>query len=152
MQPVVFMTVNAPGTPDKVRRLADDEIVPYLSRIDGVAAAEVMGGSEREIQVRARPAWLQAYGIPVTQLLGALGAANVLIPGGSIDQGELDLNISTDAQFSSVDQIGDVIVGVRGTTPIRVRDVADVVDTFEESKHVVRSNGSPAVMIAVRKQ
>lgn len=152
MQPVMFLSVNAPGTPDKVRQLADDEIVPYLSRIDGVAAAEVMGGVEREIQVRARPAWLEAYGVPVTQLLGALGAANVLIPGGNIDQGELDLNISTNAQFTNVDQIGDVVVGMRGATPIRVRDVADVVDTFEEPTHIVRANGAPAVMIAVRKQ
>lgn len=152
MQPVMFLTVNAPGTPDKVRRLADDEIVPYLSRIEGVAAAEVMGGVEREIQVRAQPGWLEAYGVSVTQLLGALGAANVLIPGGNLDQGQLDLNISTNAQFTNVEQIGEVIVGMRGTTPIRVRDVADVVDTFEEPTQVVRANGSPAVMIAVRKQ
>jgi HAE1 family hydrophobic/amphiphilic exporter-1 len=152
MQPVVFMTVNAPGTPDKVRRLADDEIVPYLSRIDGVAAAEVMGGVKRQIQVRVDPDWLQAYGVAATQVVSALRMANVLIPGGRIDQGNLDLNIATDAEFETVDEIRDVVVGQRGGNPIRVRDVAEVADTFEELTHVVLADGQPAVMVAVRKQ
>lgn len=152
MQPVLFMAVNAPGTAQAVRKLADDEIAPYLSRVDGVAAAEVLGGVKREIQVRVRPDWLQAYKIPVSQVVGALRGANVVIPGGNLDQGNMELGITTNAEFTNVDQIRDVVVGQAGGAPVHLRDVAEVADTFEEQTQIVRANSHPAVMIAVRKQ
>lgn len=152
MQPVVFLSINAPGTPDKVRKLAKDEIEPYLGRIDGVAAAEVMGGVEREIQVRLHADWLEAYGISASQVVGALRGANMLIPGGSIEQGDVELNLQTNAQFTSVEQIEEVVVGNKGRYAVRVKDIADVVDGFEEATSMVQANGAPAVMMAVRKQ
>lgn len=152
LQPVVFMTVNAPGTAASVRQLAEDQVEPYLSRIPGVASAEVLGGIKRQIQVRLRPEWLEAYKVPPAQVVNALRGANVLIPGGLVEQGRQQLNIQTNAQFTNVDQIRDVVVGQSGTLPVRVRDVADVVDGFQEQTTIVRANDRHAVMMAVRKQ
>jgi HAE1 family hydrophobic/amphiphilic exporter-1 len=152
MQPVVFMTVNAPGTSAAVRKLAEDEVEPFLARIPGVASAEVLGGTERQIQVRLRPEWLEAYKISAPQVVAALRGANVMIPGGNIDQGRQELSISTTAEFTSVDQIKDVTVGQRGGQPVYLKDIADVLDTFEEQTSVVRASSNEAVMVAVRKQ
>ncbi len=152
LQPVVFLTVNAPGGADAVRKLAEDEIEPFLSRIEGVAAAEVMGGTEREIQVRLLPEWLEAYGVPASQVTGALRAANLVIPGGNLDQGKQEFNISTKAEFTSVEEIGEVVVGQKGGVPVLLRDVATVEDTFQEQTAIVRADGQHAVMLAVRKQ
>ncbi len=152
MQPVVFLTVNAPGTAETVRKLAEDVVEPYLARIPGVAAAEVMGGTERQIQVRLHPEWLEAYKISPQQVLGALRGANVMIPGGNLDQSRQELSISTDAEFETVEEIGEVVVGRAGTEPVQLSEVADVVDSFEEQTAVVRANGSQAVMLAIRKQ
>ena len=105
LQPVMSIALNAPGTPEQVRRLAEDEVEPYLARIGGVAAAEVLGGTERQIQVRLRPEWLEAYRISPTQVIGALRGANVVVPGGRLDQGGQQLSISTNAEFQSVDQV-----------------------------------------------
>ncbi len=152
LQPVVFLTVDAPGTPNAVRTMADDMVKPYLARIQGVAAAELLGGIEREIQVRLKPDWLEAYGIPAQQVVQALRGANVMFPGGRIDQGRQQLSISTDAEFDSVADIGETVVGVRNGLPVQVSDIADVVDGFAEETSVVRANGNPSVMMAIRKQ
>ncbi len=152
LQPIMFLTVNAPGSSQEVRTLAEEEIAPAMTRIPGIAAAEIIGGSQREIQVRVQPAWLQAYGIQVVSVVGALRAANVIVPGGNLDQGALELSIVTDAQFPDVEAIRRTVVGQRGGVPVLLRDVADVVDGFEEVTHVVRAEGKSAVMMAVRKQ
>jgi HAE1 family hydrophobic/amphiphilic exporter-1 len=134
-----------------VRKLAKDHIEPYLARIDGVAAAEVLGGTEREIQVRLRPEWLEAYRVAAPQVVAALRGANVLIPGGRISQGRQELNISTKAEFTSVEQVREVVVGQAGGVPIYLRDVADVVDGFE-SRRRSSADGRNSVILAVRKQ
>ncbi|WP_257447269.1 efflux RND transporter permease subunit [Archangium lipolyticum] len=152
LQPVVFLTVNAPGTPHTVRKLAEDMVEPYLARIAGVASAEVIGGTKREIQVRLDPAWLESYGISAQQVVSALRGANVMIPGGRLDQGRQELSISTNAEFRTVEQVRDVVVGQKGGERVYLRDVAEVVDTFEEETAVVRADGRHAVMMAVRKQ
>lgn len=152
MQPVVFLSVNVPGTPETARRMAEDEVEPYLARIPGVAAAEVLGGTRRQIQVRLQPAWLEAYQVSAQQVVQALRAANIILPGGTIDQARQELNINTRAEFTDVRQLEDVAVGQRGGHTVHVRDVAQVVDTFEEQTSVVRANGHSAVMMAVRKQ
>ncbi|MHB8878213.1 MAG: efflux RND transporter permease subunit, partial [Myxococcaceae bacterium] len=152
LQPVVFLTVNAPGTAQAVRKLAEDQVEPFLARIPGVAAAEVIGGTKREIQVRLWPEWLEAYRIGPQQVVMALRGSNVMIPGGVIRQGGQELNIATAAELTSVDQVGEVVVGQAGGLPVYVKDVAEVVDGFEEQTSMVRANGSQAVMVAVRKQ
>lgn len=152
MQPIVFLAVNSPGSPQQARKLAEDEVEPYLSRIPGVAAAEVIGGVKRQIQVRLHPEWLETYGVSPQVVVGALRGANVILPGGSIDQVNQELNINTSAEFSNVRQIEDVVVGQKGGAPVYLKDVSEVVDDFEEERAVVRANGKSAVMMAVRKQ
>jgi HAE1 family hydrophobic/amphiphilic exporter-1 len=152
MQPVVFLTVNAPGSAQSARKLAEDEIEPYLSRISGVAAAEVLGGVKREIQVELRPEWLEAYRVSPQQVIGALRMANLMLPGGRLDQGRQELSISTSSEFSSIEQIEQVVVGQAQGVPVHLSDVAEVKDGFEEQLAVVRANGNESVMVAVRKQ
>ena len=152
LAPVVFMAVEGPLDPHRLRRVATEQIQPYFGRLNGVAAAEVIGGLDREIQVRLAPARLQAYGIAPSSVVDALRAANVVVPSGAVDDGSQSLTIQPSSTFRTVDEIEDVIVGVRGGRPVVLSEIAEVVDTFEEQTHVVTADGAPAVMIAVRKQ
>src|SRR5690606_19409665 len=152
LSPVIFMALDGPLDGYQLRRIATEEVQPYLGRVEGVAAAEVMGGLDREIAVRLKPAWLQANGITPTQVTDALRAANLIVPSGAVDDGSQRLAIQPTSLFTSVEQVEDVVVGQRGGRPVRLREVADVLDTFEEETHVVTANGQPAVMLAVRKQ
>ncbi len=152
LAPVMFMALDGPLDGHQLRRIATEQVQPYLGRVEGVAAAEVMGGLDREVQVRLRPAWLEANGVTPTHVADALRGANLVVPSGALDDGTQRLAIQPTSLFTSVEQIRDVIVGQRGGRPVRLREVAEVVDTFEEETHVVTADGEPAVMIAVRKQ
>ncbi|HJL15750.1 MAG TPA: efflux RND transporter permease subunit [Sandaracinaceae bacterium LLY-WYZ-13_1] len=152
LAPVMFMALDGPMDGYQLRRIATEQVQPYLGRVEGVAAAEVMGGLDREIQVRLQPRWLQANGVSPGNVADALRGANVVVPSGSVDDGTQQLNLQPTSLFSRVDEIRDVIVGQHGGRPVRLREVADVVDTFEEQTHVVTADGEPAVMLAVRKQ
>lgn len=152
LAPVMFMALDGPMDGYQLRRIATEQVQPYLGRVEGVAAAEVMGGLDREVQVRLHPRWLQANGVSPAEVADALRGANLVVPSGSVDDGTQQLNLQPTSLFSSVDEIREVVVGQRGGRPIRLREVAEVVDTFEEETHVVTADGELAVMLAVRKQ
>lgn len=152
LAPVMFMALDGPMDGHQLRRIATEQVQPYLGRVEGVAAAEVMGGLDREVQVRLHPAWLQANDVSPNQVADALRGANLVVPSGAVDDGIQRLAIQPTSLFTSVAEIRDVVVGQRGGRPIHLREVAEVVDTFEEETHVVTADGEPAVMLAVRKQ
>ncbi len=152
MIPVALIAVNMPGTPAEVRKKAEDDIEPYLSRLPGVASATVNGGDEREIQVRLRPEWLQAYGINPTQVVSAIKGANMMIPSGTLDQGAQELGLRATSEITDPKQLSDALIGMKGGQPIYLRDVADVYDTFQEQESFTRVNHRDAVMMMVQKQ
>ncbi|MCC6874160.1 MAG: efflux RND transporter permease subunit [Sandaracinaceae bacterium] len=152
LAPVMFLALDGPLDGYQLRRLATDQVQPYLGRLEGVAAAEVMGGLDREIQVRLHPRWLQANGIAPSQVTDALRGSNIVMPSGAVDDGAQRLALQPTSLFRSVEEIQTVIVGQRGGRAIQLREVAEVEDTFEEETHVVTSDGAPAVMLAVRRQ
>lgn len=152
LAPVVFLGMEGTMDPHRLRTIAEEEVQPFLARLDGVAAAEVMGGLDRQIHVRLDPIWLQANGISPQQVVDALAAANVVVPSGAIDDGTQLLNIQPTSSFRTVEEIEDVVVGVRGLRAVRLAEVAEVIDGFEEETHVVSVDGESAVMVAVRKQ
>lgn len=152
MQPVIFMGVEGPFTQAELRQIGEQEIEPRLERLPGVASAFTMGGLKRQIQVRLRPERLQAFALSAQQVVAALRGENVTLPGGSLIQGQREFPVETQARFSSVEQIGEVVVGVKGQVPVYLRDVAEVLDTHEEATEMVRNNEKPGVMVMVRKQ
>jgi hydrophobic/amphiphilic exporter-1 (mainly G- bacteria), HAE1 family len=152
LAPVMFLALDGPVGSSELRRIATEQVQPYLGRVEGVAAAEVMGGLDREVQVRLDPLWLEANGITPTQVADALRSSNLVVPSGAVDDGEQRLAIQPTSLFSSVEEIDRVVVGVRGGRPVHLHEIAEVVDAFEEETHVVTANGEPAVMLAVRKQ
>lgn len=152
LAPVMFLSVDGPLDAYRLRQLAREEIQPYLGRLDGVAAAEVIGGLDREILVRLDTRRLQGLGVPPTKVVDALRAANIVVPSGAVDDGIQQLNLQPTGLLRTVREIEEVVVDVRGGRPVLVREVAEVLDTFEEETHVVSVGGSRAVQLAVRKQ
>ncbi len=152
LAPVVFLGLEGPMDPHRLRRIAVEELQPRLGRLDGVAAAEVIGGLDREIHVRLDPVWLEANDISPQNVVDALRAANVVMPSGAIDDGTQLLNIRPSSSFRTVAEIEEVVVGAVGTRPVRLAEVAEVVDGFEEETHVVTVDNVSAVLLAVRKQ
>ena len=136
----------------KARKFAEDEVKERLERINGVGAALIKGGLEREIQVRIDQQKLYAYRISLDDISDALEKENIDLPGGRIKETEQELTVRTLGEFKSVDEISDIIVRYVGGKPVYLRDLAEVVDSYKERRQYARTNFEPSVQVAVMKK
>jgi HAE1 family hydrophobic/amphiphilic exporter-1 len=154
-QPILLFGVSdrtGKLSPIALRKLVEDEIQAQIERVAGVAAADVSGGQQREIHINLDMQAMQARRITPQQVSSALQTQNTNIPGGSVTQGEKQLQVRTPGYFQTLDDIRNVIVSQRGTTPVYLRDVAEVVDDFKSRDTITRLNGQDSVVVNVRKQ
>jgi HAE1 family hydrophobic/amphiphilic exporter-1 len=149
--PILFMSVSGPMGPAELRELSERKIEPALERIVGVASAETAGGLKRQIQVQIDPAKLHAQGLAIDTIISALRRENLQVPGGKIDEGEIEYSIRTLSEYASVDQIANTVIGYRENTPIYIRNIALVKDTYEELTQIVRNNRKPGILLLVSK-
>ena len=149
-----FMTLNVTGMEDMqaLRDLADDTIKPELEKLPGVAAANIYGGLQREIQVIVNWDDLGARHISVAQVEGALRQENLNIPAGYTEEGQREYTVRVIGEFDIVDKIKDIVVATRDGQPIYLSDVATVKDTHEEVRSYARLNGKPAVGVSLQKE
>ncbi len=156
LQPVVMMMISGPYPLDELRRIAEEDIQPRLERLPGIASSEVAGGLEREIHVVLDPARVDAFGLDVNAVVATVYRENTQVPGGSVEQGSLDFTIQTEGKYRGVEEIGEVVVGMKvgaaGPVPVRLKEVARIEDTFMESTRILEVDGAPAVWMIVRKQ
>jgi HAE1 family hydrophobic/amphiphilic exporter-1 len=151
--PVLTYTVRGSGSLAETRDYTDDVIRPALEQVDGVAAVDLKGGFVREVRVLLDRPKLDAVGVALSQVVMRLRAENLNVPAGHYDEGVREVSVRTVGEFKSVDQIRDVIVATaKDGSVVRLRDVADVVDGFEDQTTLVRVNGTEAVTFEVRKQ
>ena len=149
--PILFMSVSGPMGPAELRELSRKQIKPALERIVGVASAETAGGLKRQIQVQIEPAKLQAQGLSVDTVVSAISRENKQVPGGKLDEGGSEFSIRTLSEYTSVEQIANTVIGYREETPLYVKNVAQVQDTYEELTRVIRNNRKPGILLLVSK-
>jgi HAE1 family hydrophobic/amphiphilic exporter-1 len=150
--PVLFLGLGGNHTLPELKKLSEEQVEPRLERIPGVAAVYTQGGREREIHVYADDEKLEAYGLGLDDLVRALAAANVRVPGGTIEQGKSDFLVRTSGEFASVREIAAVMVTRTHGSPVYLRDVADVEDSFADRTEELRLGGRPGVMVMIQKQ
>lgn len=153
--PVVQLAVTGDGVDEKaLQDLAINVIEPQLERLPGVASATVGGGKTREIQVLADVDALRARNLSLLDVVGHVRATNLLLPSGTLKTEQREYNVFTNTQIDTLEQLRDVVLtpGAQDTRPIRVRDVAEVVDGAADQNEIVRVNGSRGVYLRVVKQ
>ena len=111
----------------ELKRLQDWVVFKQLMSVPDVAAVSIFGGETREYQVLVDPEKLVSYGISTGQVEQALAANNVNAGGSFIEQGQQALNVRAVGLMRNVEDIGATVLKTQGGTPIRVRDVAAVV-------------------------
>ena len=149
-----IMSLGIEGNYDRVtlREMAENQIGPRLERAEGVAAVTTMGGLRRQIHVQLSKEKIAALDLPVDRISALLRAENTNTPLGEVNQGERTYLLRSQAQFQSLDEIRNLVLMTRGGVPIYVRDVAEVVDTTEDVRSLLRINGLPGVRLSVQKQ
>lgn len=135
-----------------LRRFAEEEIKKELEAAGGVAAVKVSGGLEDEIQVLIDQARMAQLQLPIENLAFQLGAENVNLSGGRLEEGTRQYLVRTLNQFRSIEEIGEVVVSTGEGKAIRLRDIAVVRQGYKEREAVTRLNGVEAVEVAVYKE
>ena len=149
--PVVTFGLQGNLDERKLRELAEDYIAPRLETLPGVASVEVSGGRVREIQVDVDRAKLEGAGLALADVVEAVRRGNVDVPAGSIKTGTRDINIRSLGRSHTVEPLGDLVIRHQKGTAIRIRDVAQVRDGFEDSRSIALVNGGRGLFLPVRK-
>ena len=132
--------------------LAQYQLRPLLSSVNGVARIQVIGGAQEEYRVTVDPGRLMAYGLTVGDVAQALNAANVVTAVGRLeDHYKLYLAIA-DTRLTSIAQIGDTIIRSGNTGIVRLEDVAQVSDSLVPRWIKVNADGRPAVLLNIYQQ
>ena len=123
-----------------------------LSQIAGVGEVEITGSSSPAVRVELNPLILSKYRIGLEDVRAALASANAHSPKGVIEDGDRRLQIYTNDQSSDAKDYRDLVIVYRNGAPVRLSEVAEVIDSVENVRTLALSNGKPAVLVLVHRQ
>jgi len=132
MIPVMMLSATARESYPALSKIIDDIIINPLNRIDGVGTVMMFGGPVREVQVNIDPQRLEAMNLTLEQVGMALASENIALPTGNLRMGQIDYPLRFTGEFTSSEQIQNIVIGNFMGNPVYVRDVATVNDTLRE--------------------
>jgi len=149
--PVMWVSLTGKD-PEVLTEMAEDDIVPFLERQEGVASVTVEGGKEREIQLILDEATLEQYGVSTETLIETINGTNESTSVGTINKGSKDLHLRVSGEYESLDDIRKTVIPTETDETIHVEDVADVEDSFKESSDITFVNGEPSIVLSMMKK
>src|SRR5262249_31038866 len=130
---------------------AEETISRRLENVKGVGSVQVVGGVRREIHVLMLPDRMQALGVTPDALVAALERENLDVPAGRVERGNTEDLVRVKGRIQEPRQFENVVLAVRGGSPVRLGQVARVEDSQEEERDAAFVNGERAVAIEIRK-
>lgn len=152
MMPVMMMSIHGSDNLAALYELADNQIKNKLEQGDGVGSADIQGGLERKVMVDISLNRLQAYGLNINTVVSLLAQENQNIAGGTTYEGVYKYTLRTTGQFKTLEDVGNIVVSMKNMVPVRLRDLANIYEGYEDETRIVRVNGSPAVMMQIYKE
>jgi hydrophobic/amphiphilic exporter-1 (mainly G- bacteria), HAE1 family len=150
--PIIQLAVQGDYDPVTLREIAENVLSPRLERVAGVAAVTVNGGLRRQIHIELSKEKTTALNLSVDRVVQTLRTENQNIPLGEVTQGDATYLVRSQGQFTSLDDIRNLVVLTRQGVPVYLRDIADVVDATEDRRQFLRIDGKPGVRLQVNKQ
>jgi HAE1 family hydrophobic/amphiphilic exporter-1 len=150
--PVLALVVSGRRAAREITELADKRIKRALEGVKDIGAVTLVGQRKREIQIAVDPNRLAAYGLSIQQMETALRRQNVEVPGGRLTGEGREEGLRTLGRVTAVADFETIVVAESPRGPVRVRDVAQVLDAEEEPRTLSRLDGNNAVSLLVRKQ
>ena len=155
--PVLALGLVAPsGRPDlaELKRVARRQLAPTLEQLDGVAQVRVIGGRDREVQVRLDRHRLEAFGVTLREVESRLQSANLDVNAGTLEERDRVFLVRGLARFTHPEDVGNVVVrfvgdSLGGLVPLRVSDLAEVILADAEIESLVRVDGQEGVGLEV---
>ncbi|MHB1023777.1 MAG: efflux RND transporter permease subunit, partial [Acidobacteriaceae bacterium] len=151
--PILTLALTSDTMPlTKVEDLADTVLAQKISQVSGVGLVSINGGQKPSVRVQANPTALASYGMSLEDLRTALAATNVDQAKGNFNGPRQSYTIGANDQLLVAAEYRDVIIAYRNGSPIRVSDVANVVDGPENNTQAAWMNTTPAVIMNIQRQ
>ncbi|PSQ74991.1 MAG: AcrB/AcrD/AcrF family protein [Bacteroidetes bacterium QH_6_63_17] len=151
-QEIVSIAVESNRDMESLTRLMERDLGRRFEQVPGVGTLNIRGGIYREVQVNIERERLRAYDMSAAEVQQAIAQSNTALPGGNVKEGLNDLYVRTQGEYKSLDEIRRTVIARVDGAPVRVSDVAEVVDGYEDLQRITELNGVPAVRLEIQKQ
>jgi multidrug efflux pump len=136
----------------KVEDLADTSLAQKISQLPGVGLVSISGGQKPAVRIQANPTALASYGLSLEDLRASLAQANVDQAKGVIDGARQSYTIGANDQLFSSEQYKPIVIAYHNGAPVRLSDVANVIDGTENKQLAAWMNLTPAVIVNIQRQ
>jgi len=150
--PVATFAMSASMPIERLTKLAEDVVKPSLQQVQGVGAVELVGGRKRELQVVLDPRALSGYGLAATDVVGALRAQSIDVPGGRTLEPGVERSVKLAGEARSAEALRALVIASPMGTPVRLGEVAQLVDGPAEARSAARLGEVSAIGLVIRKQ
>lgn len=163
--PPIYNKVNPADTPiitlaltsktlslSKVEDFAETRLAQKLSQILGVGLVTISGGNRPSVRVQVNPKLLASYGLSTDDLSSAINSANVNNAKGNFDGKEVSYIINTNDQLFTSKDYSNLIISYKDNLPVRLSDVATIIDGVENNKQAAWVNKKPAIIVNIQRQ
>jgi multidrug efflux pump len=151
--PILTLALTSTSVPlSKVEDYADTTLAQKISQLPGVGLVTISGGQRPAVRIQANPTALAAYDLSLEDLRTSLGQANVNQAKGSLENQRESFTISANDQLMTSQEYAPVIVAYRNGNPVRLSDVATIVDGAENVRQAAWTNATPAVILNIQRQ
>ncbi len=151
--PIITLSITSTTLPlPKIEDLVDTRLAQKLSQLSGVGLVSIGGGQRPAVRIQVNPKALAANGLNLDDVRTYIGTANVNTPKGSFDGPMRASTLDANDQLKSADEYRDLVVAWKNGAPIRLRDIADVIDGAENSRLAAWANQTPAIILNIQRQ
>jgi HAE1 family hydrophobic/amphiphilic exporter-1 len=152
-QPILSIALESKLPPAQLFDLADQVVKPRVEQVDQVGMVEILGGRKREIRVELDLKKISEHEISASSIRTSLGTTGKNTPAGKLDRGDTTNVVRTLGEYKSVAEIGEVPINFQNFEhPVKIKEVADVVDTLVDETSRTYVNGNPGVLLNVYRQ
>ena len=148
----VFVVAIAGDVPEHDLKKIADEMQDRFESVKGVLEVDLSGTRDREILVVFDYERLQSYSLTMNDLANAVQGEHINIPGGSLDIGKGKYLVRIPGEYTNPKDIENIVVTVKEGIPVYLRDVARVLDSFEDKDSYASLNGVPAISVSIKKR
>ncbi len=147
----ISATSNLPAT--VFYQKMKDEYLPQIQQLKGVAEITMLGGEEREIQVKINQEKIKLYGISLSQVVESINRSGLDLPAGKVQTDKESNSVRLAGKFASIADVQNVQIGMPApNSPVYVKDVAEVTDGIKEITSISRYNGKNGIGLLLKKQ
>jgi HAE1 family hydrophobic/amphiphilic exporter-1 len=151
--PIVRIAMSGKDTDARaLHQFADEHVAQRLEQIPGVSSVEIVGGQKREIRIEVDNDRLRAYHLSVVQVSQALQRENLDFPTGKINSPTNQYIVRVAGKFTTPEAMNNIVLAAQGDSKVYLRDVARVLDTYNEDVTYTRLNAEPAIGLMLQRQ